>query len=374
MAWMTNQTYVRQHNTLTVLDLIQRHQPLSRKDIVSLTEMSPAGVTRIVNTLMGLGIVEETESVPAAHRGRKAINLSTRDDSLYTVSVCLEPHRLSLCLANFAGELLQCRTETFADARERAPGELAELAYRLYCALAKGTIASRVRAVGIGVPGIVDGATGIVLRSDQMCWDDERVGEAFADAFALPTWVENDARACLVGEKKRMGAPVDEDIAYLLIGTGLGVACTAGGKLIRGADNTAGEIELMNLYPARNESDRLQTHLIEGKLLARARSADPGVTCVEDIAHAYEADVTWAKFLMRDLRAHLQLTLSMLDAFYNPRHIVLGGTLVTKLADFFKQWMDDGHVTIGKAYEEACMTGAAMIAAQNAVQRMINEG
>lgn len=106
--------------------------------------------------------------------------------------------------------------------------------------------AKTVAGIGIGVPGQVDPATGVVRMAMNLNIGDEGIpiGTTIAERFEVDTTVENDVRAAAVGafEALRPRTPDLHTLVYLSIGTGVSAGVVVGGELFRGRDGLAGEI------------------------------------------------------------------------------------------------------------------------------------
>lgn len=106
--------------------------------------------------------------------------------------------------------------------------------------------AKTVAGIGIGVPGQVDPATGVVRMAMNLNIGDEGVpiGTSIADRFGLDTTVENDVRAAAVGAFQALQprTPDLNTLVYLSIGTGVSAGVVIGGELFRGRHGLAGEI------------------------------------------------------------------------------------------------------------------------------------
>lgn len=374
MAWMQNQLFVKKENTLMVLDLIAQAQTISRTQLSDITELSPASITRIVNTLIGLNLVREEGTIDIMRRGRKARILRLNSNGLYALGICIEQDRLLLCLTDFHYKCL-FRTEMPWDSGEpRTPEVLAAHARKLYDSMDRALIPdwSRVRVAGVSVPGVVDSERGAVLKSDQMNWTDVDLRTPFECALKMPVWIENDAKACLMGERVRMNIQ-QQDTVYVLIGTGVGVAVLSNGILIRGHRNMAGEIEHLNLMPGLLPADVLQAHLIEDGILQNARIASPSVQTLEDLMIAYRQNAGFARILVEDVMQYLRLVLSMIDSFYDPERIILGGTTIRKLQGALSSLFQDPRLSVGENYEEACMLGASIEANHRALNSLLSQ-
>lgn len=96
-------------------------------------------------------------------------------------------------------------------------------------------------AIGIAVPGRVDGRRGVVQLGVNLGGSQLSLAELVGEALGAPTFVEHDARAAALWLVAESGDP-HASLAYLSIGTGISVAVVTEGALLRGASGLAGEI------------------------------------------------------------------------------------------------------------------------------------
>jgi glucokinase len=102
----------------------------------------------------------------------------------------------------------------------------------------------RVRALGIGVPGQVDAATGAVARSPNIRgWSASfPLRSELEKVLGAPVAVDNDVRTALLGEH-RLGAAVPyRDVLAVWFGTGVGGALLLDGVIRWGRLGACGEI------------------------------------------------------------------------------------------------------------------------------------
>ena len=367
-----NQSYVKHYNIQTVLHVLEDHQPVSRTEMVRLTEMSPTSITRIINALINLGLIYETDSVPKSSRGRKAINLCVKRDGIYTIGIFITYDYIRLCLMDYGNCVLYADVMKL-ERRFYTAGELAVLCRQMYERVPRYTVSDWkcVCALGVSCAGIVDPEAGVVVKSDQMGWENVDLVSALRDEIGLPVWLENDVKACLTGEKARRGMGDDVDTAYLMLGTGVGVAATVSGRMMRGVDSRAGEIERVPIVPGEPGETTLHQHLIEAALIERAAGFDPAIDSVSAIVS--NIDKPWARAILEDFKHYLSFIVQMIDGVCNPHSIILGGTLIPPLAPYIKDALPRGRVIIGEDYEDACVTGAAIVALRGAINALINE-
>ena len=144
--------------------------------------------------------------------------------------------------------------------RERvtAPTGGAEGHEAVIARMIEGVTALRARApeipvagIGVGVPGMVDMATGVTgdLPNLPGRWSDVPVGPRIASATGLPVGLLNDGKAFAVAEH-RLGAAAGTETALLAaVGTGIGGAVIAHDRVLFGVGGAAGEIGHLIVQP-----------------------------------------------------------------------------------------------------------------------------
>jgi glucokinase len=96
--------------------------------------------------------------------------------------------------------------------------------------------------VGVGAPGPLDRATGVVLITPNLGWKDFPLRDRISDAVGLPTALDNDANCATLGEWWIGAAKGARHAIGITIGTGIGGGIILDGALYHGASGIAGEI------------------------------------------------------------------------------------------------------------------------------------
>ena len=363
-----DQAYIKQHNIQSVLSVLEHFQPLSRTDLARITEMSPTSVTRIVGALLSLGLVDEASVSATAGRGRRAVNLTTRPDGIYTLGFHIDTYKMRMCLLNFDNRA--CFTSNAPLPEGTAtPEELARAARALYGQIPPSLLpdAARLKAVGIGVSGRVEPSRGTVVRSEALNWTDVNLSGAFERAFGLPARIENDVKSCLTWERVYRALPDELDVAYLYIGrAGIGFANTSNSAIVRGKSSGAGEIENLQLTPG----DGLDRHLMEKSMVSRAQKVDATVRTLQDILTAYNMELPWARLLLKDFSDSLGMLVRLIQGLLDPHLIILGGDVPETLMQT-PELLPVDSFTLGEHFEDSCALGAAVIAMREAVHTLI---
>ena len=100
-----------------------------------------------------------------------------------------------------------------------------------------------VLGIGLGVPGQIDPERGVSLHYDFIPeWNNIAIGPRITERFQLPVFVENNIRSMAIGELWSVQGRGLRDLLCLGIRSGIGMGIIAGGKLLTGANNRAGEI------------------------------------------------------------------------------------------------------------------------------------
>lgn len=107
-----------------------------------------------------------------------------------------------------------------------------------YCDLALDDITS----IGIGIPGTVDTAAGVVEYSSNLFGTDVPLAMYFEKRLKRRINMIQDSRAAAWGERKFGAGRNYENFACVTLGTGIGCGVIMNGNIVRGPMNTAGEI------------------------------------------------------------------------------------------------------------------------------------
>ena len=99
-----------------------------------------------------------------------------------------------------------------------------------------------VVAIGVGMAGLIDVRSGILLSTPNLVWRQLPLREGLATRFGLPVTVNNDATAAAWAESRLGASRGRDDSLFVGIGTGIGGGIVSGGRLVRGAHGLAGEI------------------------------------------------------------------------------------------------------------------------------------
>ena len=210
--------------------------------------------------------------------------------------------------------------------------------------------ADDTRAIGIGVPSVVDFETGRIRSSVNIPLDDVPLRELLTKRFGVPVYVDNDASCAALAEAFDDGRFICPDLVMFTIGTGVGGGTVLGGRLYRGATGAAPEIghQIVGLdltdgapedpgdhpQPGSLEAlasgkalDRLAVaaaHQDPESFLGRRLAADGEVTGHDCVDGARDGDAASTRCL-RILGERLGIGIANAINLYDPLEVVIGG-------------------------------------------------
>jgi glucokinase len=127
-----------------------------------------------------------------------------------------------------------------------ASGSVGEVLKDLFSLVDK-LISPSVKAIGIGVPGLVDTENGIVYDVVNIpSWKQVPLGQLLRDRYHLPVFINNDANCFALGEFYFGKGKGSDSMIGLTIGTGLGSGIIINKKLYAGRNGGAGEFGMID--------------------------------------------------------------------------------------------------------------------------------
>ena len=214
----------------------------SRSGITEAVGMSRSKVSTEVGRLLEAGLLVE-DGLAESEGGRRSSLLNIPRSAGLIAAVDLGATSIDVALATLGSELVAHRGELadIRDGPQRVLGRVKEMLAGLL--EEQGAEARDVLAIGIGVPGPVEQASGLLKSPPIMPgWDRFPIRAVFAGEYAAPVFVDNDVNVMALGEHwGGVGKGVD-DMLFVKIGTGIGGGIIADGRLYRGVQGCAGDI------------------------------------------------------------------------------------------------------------------------------------
>ena len=204
-------------------------------------------------------------------------------------------------------------------------------------------------AAGVGLPSIIEFATGRVRHSVNLPLHDLPLRTVLSERCGLPVYVENDASCAALAEAQVAGKVVSQNLVMFTIGTGVGGGLVLNGKLYRGVTSAvelghtlvaldladgapadpgpfqqAGSLESLASGRALDrlalESARAHPQSFLGERLARGEE----ITGHDAVEGAREGDVH-CSHVVRVLGERLGIGIANAINLFDPDEVVIGG-------------------------------------------------
>jgi len=201
-----------------------------------------------------------------------------------------------------------------------------EVIYRLIDPLIKVNI----KAIGVGVPSVVDIEKGIVYDVQNIpSWKVVELKKLMEERYHLPVLINNDANCFALGEKYFGKGQKAHSLIGLTIGTGMGAGIIINDKLYPGLNTGAGEfgnVDYLDKYYEYYASGQFfeNCYHTNGEVVfQKAQSGDP-----------------LSIMILEELGTHIGNAIKMILYTYCPGLIILGGS-ISKSYSFFQNTMWD---------------------------------
>jgi predicted NBD/HSP70 family sugar kinase len=186
----------------------------------------------------------------------------------------------------------------------------------------------RPSSVVLGLPGVPQADGTLAHAPNLPGWDVLDVPAELRRRIGAPVVMENDVAMAAWGEHLWGG---EADLAFVAIGTGIGVGTVQGGRLVRGAEGSAGEVFDLPLVTGSAVPDARQLEdLASGPGLEREYAARSGaVATTREVLDRLGEDPAAAQAVAAVAAAVAQLVVSI-RCLLDPGVVVLGGGLGTR--------------------------------------------
>ena len=231
-------------NERTVLETIRAGAPISRAEISRRAGISKPTVSLALQSLLDAGLVREIDHDPGG-LSYGAVFFEPVPDAALVLGLDLGARFLRGAVCDLGGQI---RARQDVELLDVDVGSALEAIRELHNALVKATGLpdDLIDGAVVGVPGVVDVATGHVHLTSFPGLDGLAFGSELEQSLGLSVTVENDINLAALGEHWLGVARGDADFVFLSVGTGLGAGLVLHGELHRGRHGSAGELDFVS--------------------------------------------------------------------------------------------------------------------------------
>ena len=222
----------------------------------------------------------------------------------------------------------------------------------------------KVKSVGIGCAGFIDYTNGVVHESPNIKFlKNFPLGKTIYEKIKIPVFVDNDVKAGCVAEIYLGGGKNTKNFVYVTLGTGIGGCIVHDGKIVRGANNMAGEVGHITIdefgplcgcgkrgcVEALASGLFIKNYFIHGVKRGIKTSVVEEIEDIDKIdvpliaKHARKGDLLSLKVL-RTAAKNIGLMLSIIINILNPEKIIIGGGLLNAIDIVFEEMIETARL------------------------------
>jgi predicted NBD/HSP70 family sugar kinase len=330
----------REINRQILLNLVREKQPISRADLARVMSMRPGAVSRLVDELLRSGRIFEGAK-GGSKGGRRPTHLYIETRRRCAVAVDISASRTSILVTDLLGHPLG-EVDEFPT-RRRPQALVTELAARIRRMLAEHSRFGQCMGVGVVVSGLVDLEGRRLRYSPTLGWREVDLVGPLKAATRLPVVVENSVKACILAQVWAVTGdpPVDGPVAFVNVSDGVGVGIAVDGKLVRGANNIAGEfghvaLSLEGPLCSCGQRGCWEAYVSKRAVIARYLGTDPswsgltepGPLTVQEIVGRGRAGDARAQETIRETGYYLGRGLATIVKSIDPKRVYVSGEIM----------------------------------------------
>jgi len=324
-----------------VFEYVRSHGQAARSDIAKSLDISAGSATTITADLIAEGLLHEVEG-PAREqgRGRPRVALAVVSQAGYAIGVKLGFDAHTAVLVDFNGNVVADAKLPSKDQRRSTQELLDEVDELIGELLSEYTVELKdVRAIGVGLPGIVEHSSGQVIWSSILHDRNQDLGIMLKDRYGVTIALDNDANMLTLAELWFGAGRSMSDFAVVTIESGVGMGLVLGNEIYRGAHGLGLElghtkVQLDGALCRCGQRGCLEAYLADyalnreagaalGHLLERSMGPEETLNLLFDQAkQGHEA----AQTIFRRAGRFLSAGLSNVIQLFDPALIILSGS------------------------------------------------
>lgn len=296
---------IKKINSDLIFQLIFEYGPISKPELAERASLSLPTVNNIVDILEKNGEVRSDGQSTERSLGRKATLYVTNGKFGNFLSLFFLRDHYICTVSDVVGKII------WRDEIPLSIGSGQEAVNETILAIKEleSHAKEEVKAIGLGVPGIV-GSDGVIHSITQIeGWENLPLRDIIKSKIKIDTFAENDVKLMTVGYYYRHLKNLYQNVVYIFVGRGLGAGIILNGKLYTGTDGFAGEFAYMMA-----KSDLMPPY---------ASYVDKGGYMETDIRN-----VTVRRSKVDDLNRKILFVVTNFISILNPQAIVFGGDFV----------------------------------------------
>ncbi|HEY3761096.1 MAG TPA: ROK family protein [Verrucomicrobiae bacterium] len=341
----------RDINSRIMLNLVRKHQPISRADLTRYSGLQRSTVSVITEQLISERWLREGD-MGQSLRGRRPTFLHLNEDRAGFFGINVRPFTTNMALANLTGDFLAQESMPTPSSASQFVDQIGQRIRSLKLEFPQ----MAYEGIGVSLPGRVDLSSQKFIFAPNLNWREEDLKERLEQATGLPVDLENEANACALSEfwfgHHSDGA---RNLIAVAVSEGIGIGMVLNGQLVRGPSGLAGEfghvalseegpkcgcgntgcwevyasnsaaVRYYNDAVAAGRNGKGRPHVKNGKLHLNGKNGSNGANTFEDVLEGAERGDLQALAALDRMAHYLGTGIAMLVTGLAPDAIVVVG-------------------------------------------------
>lgn len=309
-----------------IIRMVFWNKDITQSRIVELTRIPQQTVSRLVNSLIEGGVLQQANKVPVGARGKPGLELEPNPNFAYSFGISILLDAIAVTLMNFKGEVMCSRLLEMSDMSienvlQHGESLVAEIIQNCHVS------SDKILGLGVGISGFFSSMDGKMNTHHALEeWAEIDIAKIMSSRFDLPTWVVNDATAAAAGEGIAGVGRNYKNFVYLFISSAFGGGLITNGEMFRGTFGNAGE--LGDMLPPKQyvhpNLDLLKRILIKNNV---------EVGSIYDMSKNFDINWPGVDEWIYKVQDSLDLVATSCSALLDTQAIILGGHIPKALAE-----------------------------------------
>ena len=328
---------LRRINERLVLEVIRRGGPSSRASVARASGLTAPTVSKVVESLLSRGLVEEFDQVKSAvGRPSKLVQMATSSSAV--IGVVIDADTCCVTMTGLDGRVTEERTLRFP-----TPDDYTVLIDRLEerCRALLSRISAVPRGVGVSVPGLVNERLRQVVFSPNLhILDHKNPARDLEERLGIECLLVHELQALCLGERTYGGAHGLENFAILDVTQGLGLGVVVGGTVLAGNSGMAGEIGHITVDPngmrcGCGNRGCLETLATDAALVRLVRERVEKPLSVAEVAVLLDERTADFQQDIHMVAEYLAIAIAVVINTFNPTSVFVHGRLLVERKERF---------------------------------------
>ncbi|MCX7412606.1 MAG: ROK family transcriptional regulator [Planctomycetia bacterium] len=333
---------LRRINQRCILKVIQRSGASSRATLARMSGLTPPTVSKVVESLLMQGIVEEFEQDrPPLGRPHKLVKMATT--SAVVLGVVIDAGSSCVTETGLDGQVTEEKTLRFRtpDTYERLLDELEQR-----CRTLLSRTSAKPRGVGISVPGLVsERLKQVVFCPNLHLLDHRNPALDLEKRLGIECLLMHELQALCLAERMYGVAGVLDNFAMLDVTQGLGLGVVVGGMILTGNSGMAGEIGHITADPTGircgcGNRGCLETLATDAALMRMMQDRVKKPLTLAEAAAMLDEQGADFESEIQAVTGYLAIAIAVVINTFNPTTVFVHGKLLVENKDRFDRVVD----------------------------------